>query len=99
MANLDNIKVNIDISPACSFGWALVHLKAGHRVAREGWHRSGMWLELVVPDEQSRISHACICLRIPETAPMMAQCIPWTASQADMLTEDWFVDAPPAKLS
>lgn len=33
-------------SSAMSFGDALAALKAGHRVAREGWNGKGMWLAL-----------------------------------------------------
>ncbi|MBB5762435.1 MW1434 family type I TA system toxin [Methylorubrum rhodesianum] len=33
-------------SSAMSFGEALAALKAGHRVAREGWNGKGMWLAL-----------------------------------------------------
>ena len=32
--------------PTGSFGWALERLKAGNRVARQGWNGKGMWLSI-----------------------------------------------------
>ena len=38
------------------FGSAIDELKAGERVQREGWNGKGMWLELQVPDEHSKMT-------------------------------------------
>lgn len=73
------------------FGWAIRKLKAGKgamrivRVAREGWNRSGMWLELQVPDEHSKMQQPYIFI-----TPAPGARVPWVASQPDMLAEDWF---------
>ena len=45
-------------SSGLDFGTALHALKAGHRVAREGWNGKGMWLALSGPLEGRRISAA-----------------------------------------
>ncbi len=37
------------MSGGLTFGDALVALKAGRRVAREGWNGKGMWLSLSGP--------------------------------------------------
>jgi len=66
------------------FGAAIRALKAGHRVARAGWNGKGMWLELQVPDAHSKMSLPYIF--------MFTACknqVPWFASQADVLAEDW----------
>ncbi len=38
------------------FGGALKEMKAGERVARDGWNGKGMWLALQVPDGNSKMS-------------------------------------------
>jgi len=77
------------------FGEALKALKAGKRVAREGWHGKNMWLVLIHPGnathtcKETRISfdmQPCIGLaKWPNIQPG------WTCSQADMLAEDWYL--------
>ena len=67
-----------------NFGWALEMLKAGNRVEREGWNGCGMWLELQVPDEHSKISLPYIYM-----STVTGDLVPWLASQTDMLAEDW----------
>ncbi len=84
-----------------SFGDAISALKAGKRVAREGWNGKGMFLFLVsgstflvnrepllsILGEGAQVQyHAHIDM-------MTAQgyVVPWLASQADMLSEDWML--------
>ena len=45
-------------SSSLDFGTALYALKAGYRVAREGWYGKGMWLALSGPLEGRRIPAA-----------------------------------------
>lgn len=73
------------------FGWALDALRGGQRVAREGWNGKGMWLELQVPDEHSKMTLPYIYLNYPEgSGPYPAGArVPWLASQTDMLATDW----------
>lgn len=68
---------------AHDFGWALDQLKAGGRVAREGWDKD-LYLELRKPDEGSKIHRPCIYL-----FPVVKAQYPWVASYTDMLEEDW----------
>lgn len=68
------------------FGYALAALKDGQRVSRPGWNGKGMYLELQVPDENSKMT-------LPYIYMFTAQgdLVPWLASQTDMLAEDWEV--------
>jgi hypothetical protein len=68
------------------FGDAIQYLKQGRKVARQGWNGKGMFLELQVPDEHSKMSLPYIF--------MFTACknrVPWLASQTDMLSSDWVV--------
>lgn len=68
------------------FGDAIRQLKDGCRVARAGWNGKGMWLELQVPDEHSKMTQAYIYMKTADN-----QLVPWLASQTDILAEDWRV--------
>ena len=68
------------------FGKAIEALKEGKMVAREGWNGKGMYLELQVPDEHSKMSLPYIW--------MWTACenrVPWLASQTDVLATDWII--------
>lgn len=81
------------------FGEALAHLKAGGRVAREGWNGKGMFLFLV-PGSTFEVNrepllsimgagtkvnyHAHIDMKTAQ-----GTVVPWLASQTDVLAEDW----------
>lgn len=69
-----------------SFGEALGLLKAGARVARAGWNGKGMFLSLQTPDENSKMKRPYIYI-----TPDADHVVPWVASQADLLSEDWYV--------
>jgi len=74
------------------FGYALVNLKAGKRVARKGWNGKGLWLELQHPDTFSKMTLPYVYLNYPEDADNTPGArVPWLASQTDMLCEDWVV--------
>lgn len=68
------------------FGRAIEALKAGERVAREGWNGKNMWIELQVPDDNSKMT-------LPYIYMFTAQgdLVPWLASQSDVLSEDWII--------
>lgn len=69
-----------------SFGWAIEQLKNGNKVCRSGWNGKGMWLELQVPDDYSKMSLPYIF--------MFTACknlVPWLASQTDILADDWML--------
>lgn len=75
-----------------TFGGALLWLKAGRKVAREGWNGKGLWLELQVPDEKSKMTLPYIFISYPSDAMNTPGArVPWLASQTDMLTDDWLL--------
>jgi hypothetical protein len=82
-----------------SFSEALIHLKTGKKVARQGWNGKGMFLFLVngstfqvnrppllgiYPEGTTIHYHAHIDMK---TADDMV--VPWLCSQTDMLANDW----------
>ena len=71
--------------------WAINRLKEGKRVIRQGWNGKGMWLELQVPDENSKMTLPYIYIEYPEghAAYPNGSRVPWLASQTDLLAEDW----------
>jgi hypothetical protein len=76
-------------------GYALMALREGLKVSREGWNRKGMWLELQRPDEHSKMTQQYVYINIPSDGGVdnhvVVTRLPWTASQTDLLAEDWFV--------
>lgn len=68
------------------FGQALHALKNGKKVARKGWNGQGMWLNLQVPDEHSKMRRPYIYMK-----PVDGQLVPWVASQSDLLANDWMI--------
>lgn len=78
-----------------SFGQAIEALKAGKRVARKGWNGKGIYLELQVPDEYSKMTLPYIYIvttNLQTDNPAAPKgCVPWLASQTDMLSQDWYI--------
>lgn len=66
------------------FGLALDSIKGGRKVARSGWNGNGMWVKLQKPEEGSKISLPYIYMRT-----VHGDLVPWTASQTDILADDW----------
>jgi hypothetical protein len=84
-----------------NFSQALDAIKLGKRVARSGWNGKNMFLYLV-PGSQFAVNRAPLLGIFPEGTQvtyhphidmMTAQgyVVPWLASQADLLSEDWVV--------
>ena len=69
-----------------NFGQAIIALKEGKRVAREGWNGKNMWLKLQIPDENSKMQRPYIYMY-----PADGLLVPWLASQTDILATDWVV--------
>ena len=85
-------------------GWALLQLKSGHKVRREGWNGKGMYLWLMpaakVKAEWCREDHL---KALAEANGGEIECLGsirmmtadkkvltgWLASQTDILAEDW----------
>ena len=70
--------------PLRDTGWALRKLGLGLRVAREGWNGKGMWLELQLPDEHSKMTLPYVFM-----CTVQGDYVPWLCSQTDLLAEDW----------
>jgi hypothetical protein len=68
------------------FGQALAALKTGSKVARTGWNGKGMYLELQVPDNNSKMTLPYIYM-----STVTGDLIPWLASQTDLQAEDWYL--------
>ena len=76
-----------------NFGQALDHLKLGSRVSRDGWNGKGLWLELQIPDENSKMTLPYIFINYPVDAKTTPGArVPWLASQTDLLAEDWRIN-------
>lgn len=84
-----------------NFGVALALLKAGKRVAREGWNGKGMFIYLVGPGRYPPTTPAGQMIadfqgdRLVPYRPYLAikavdgMVSPWVASQTDLLASDW----------
>lgn len=71
-----------------NFGWALVQLKAGHKVCREGWNGKGMWIGLQIPDANSKMGKPYLYIKSVD-----GSLVPWAPSQTDVLATDWNLSA------
>ena len=67
-----------------NFGMALHCMKAGNKIARTGWNGAGQYLELQVPDENSKMTLPYVYI-----TTVQGDRVPWLASQTDLLMEDW----------
>jgi hypothetical protein len=73
-----------------NFGQAIEQLKLGNKVSRSGWNGAGLWLELQVPDANSKMTLPYIYINYPLDAKNTPGAkVPWLASQTDILAEDW----------
>lgn len=66
------------------FGWAIRRMREGNKLCRKGWNGKGMYLELQVPDEHSKMTLPYIYMKTAQGG-----LVPWLASQTDMLGYDW----------
>ena len=64
------------------------------RFAREGWNGKGIFIQLQVPDEGSKMTHPYIYIDTTglqsDNPDAPRDLVPWFASQTDMLAEDWY---------
>lgn len=78
-----------------NFGQAIEALKEGKLVAREGWNGKGIFIELQVPDEFSKMTSPYIFIDTTglqtDNSKAPKSRVPWLASQTDMLAEDWVI--------
>lgn len=82
-----------------NFGDAIALLKQGYKVTRQGWNGKDMFLFLV-PGSTFSVNRAPLLGIYPEGTEVQYHAhidmktaqgyvVPWLASQADMLAEDW----------
>lgn len=67
-----------------SIGWAVKQMQMGARVARSGWNGKGMYLELQVPDANSKMTLPYVYMKT-----VQGDLVPWLCSQTDLLATDW----------
>lgn len=86
---------------AMSLGHAVKALKEGHKVARLGWNGKGMFLFLVA-GSTFKVNRAPLLGIYPEGTEIkyhahidmktaQGYVVPWLASQADVLADDWSI--------
>lgn len=64
-------------------GGAVRRMRAGQRVAREGWNGKGMWIALA-PGSPGKLPFTYMKTVTGDT-------VPWLCSQTDLLATDWIV--------
>lgn len=76
-----------------NFGQAIESLKAGDSAARKGWNGKGIFIKLQVPDQHSKMTSPYIYIDTTglqtDNPDAPRSCVPWLASQTDMLADDW----------
>jgi hypothetical protein len=84
-----------------NFSAALEQLKRGYCLAREGWNGKEMFVYLV-PGSEFDVNRAPLLGIFPEGTHIQyrahldmkaadGSCVPWVASQTDILANDWEV--------
>mgnify|MGYP000953443082 CR=1 FL=1 len=78
------------------FSQALLALKEGKKMFRNGWNGKGMWIELQKPDENSKMTRPYVFMCLPKGSTTQfgddmkdVERVPWLCSQTDLLAEDW----------
>lgn len=90
-----------------NFSDALNHIKAGHRVQRSGWNGKGMFLFLV-PGSVFKVNREPLLSMMGEGTEVQYHAhidmktaqgyiVPWLASQADLLADDWEITVLPER--
>ena len=88
-------------SGSMNFGHAVEALKAGQRVAREGWNGKGMFVFLV-PGSHFKVNRPPLLGIYAEGTGIdyrphidmktaQGDVVPWVASQSDVLADDWCI--------
>ena len=65
-------------------GWAVATMRNGTRVTRRGWNGKDMYLELQVPDANSKMTLPYVYMKT-----VQGDLVPWLCSQTDLLATDW----------
>jgi hypothetical protein len=70
--------------PGRDFSWALEMCKEGMKIFRMGWNGKGMYIDLQLPDENSKMTSPYLFIKTAD-----GKFCPWVASQTDILATDW----------
>jgi hypothetical protein len=70
-------------------GDALEYLQEGYQVSRRGWNGPGQFIELQVPDVNSKMTLPYLYI-----TTVKGDRVPWLASQTDILAGDWYALHP-----
>jgi hypothetical protein len=65
-------------------GQAVRRLQSSDRVARAGWNGKDQYLELQVPDKDSKMTLPYVYIHT-----VQGDLVPWLCSQTDLLANDW----------
>lgn len=74
------------MSTGMEIGQAIEAMRNGRKVYRDGWNGKGQFLELQVPDVNSKMSLPYVFI-----TTVSGDRVPWHASQTDLLACDWQV--------
>lgn len=81
-----------------TFGFAIEALRAGMKLAREGWNGKGMFIYYVPPGRHAPTTNVAKTFFCGGPVPYREylamktvddEVVPWLASQSDVLAEDW----------
>jgi len=72
------------VEPEHDIGWAVGTMHNGTRVTRKGWNGKDMYLELQVPDLNSKMTLPYVYMKT-----VKGDLVPWLCSQTDLLATDW----------
>lgn len=76
-----------------NFGQAIEAMKSGAKARRDGWNGKGIFIQLQVPDQHSKMTSPYIYIDTTglqtENPDAPKAVTPWLASQTDMLADDW----------
>ena len=87
-----------ETTQSLNFGQVIEGLKEGKSFKRIGWHGQNQVIKLQTPTELSKMTEPYIYIEVyqenitPGGAQNEVILIPWLASQADMLKQDWIED-------
>lgn len=70
------------------FSAALIALKAGLQVYREGWNGKGLFVQAQFPDEHSKMGNPYLYI---DAGALGGKKNPWFPSPTDLFAEDWVV--------
>lgn len=76
----------------------LLRSKVGVKLSRKGWNGKGLFIQLQVPDEHSKMTRPYVYLTTPPRSTEQfgneqgesEQRVPWICSQTDLLAIDWY---------